>query len=72
MVRFEGHYHGWSDAIHWSAHPSAEIQGPADEPAVMPESTGMAPGPGESLIVLAGTTRRLEAAFGDTASGSRR
>ena len=23
VLRFEGHYHGWSDAIHWSAHPTA-------------------------------------------------
>ena len=24
ILRFEGHYHGWSDAIHWSAHPALE------------------------------------------------
>ena len=27
IVRFEGHYHGWSDAIHWSAHPSPDDLG---------------------------------------------
>ena len=66
IVRFEGHYHGWSDAIHWSAHPSPETWGPPDHPAVTPESTGMAPGPGDSLIVLRwNDLDGLEAAFAD-------
>lgn len=66
IVRFEGHYHGWSDAIHWSAHPSPDTWGPPDHPAVTPGSTGMAPGPGDSLIVLRwNDTAGLEAAFAD-------
>ena len=28
IVRFEGHYHGWSDAIHFSAHPELASAGP--------------------------------------------
>jgi glutamate-1-semialdehyde 2,1-aminomutase len=52
IVRFEGHYHGWSDAIHWSAHPSLDEAGPADAPAKAPASTGIPPQVGESLIVL--------------------
>ncbi len=32
IVRFEGHYHGWSDAIHWSAHPSPDTWGEPDAP----------------------------------------
>ena len=52
IVRFEGHYHGWSDAIHWSAHPSLDEAGPADAPAVSPSSTGIAREVGESLLVL--------------------
>jgi glutamate-1-semialdehyde 2,1-aminomutase len=52
VVRFEGHYHGWSDAIHWSAHPSLDAAGPADAPAVTPASTGIPPELAETLIVL--------------------
>ena len=28
ILRFEGHYHGWSDAAHWSAHPDLAEAGP--------------------------------------------
>ena len=66
VVRFEGHYHGWSDVIHWSAHPSPETWGPPDHPAVTPETTGMTPGPGDSLIVLRlERRRRPRAVFAD-------
>lgn len=41
VLRFEGHYHGWSDAIHWSAHPSLAEAGPAEQPHAVPGSTGM-------------------------------
>jgi glutamate-1-semialdehyde 2,1-aminomutase len=41
IVRFEGHYHGWSDAIHWSAHPSPDTWGDAAAPSVLPGSTGI-------------------------------
>jgi glutamate-1-semialdehyde 2,1-aminomutase len=52
VVRFEGHYHGWSDAIHWSAHPSLEDAGPVEAPAVTPASTGIPPQLADTLIVL--------------------
>src|SRR5664279_5077105 len=29
VLRFEGCYHGWTDGIHWSAHPSLDEAGPA-------------------------------------------
>ena len=51
IVRFEGHYHGWSDAIHWSAHPSPDTWGPADAPTVLPGSTGIPAAVGETLLV---------------------
>lgn len=64
IVRFEGHYHGWSDAIHWSAHPSLDRAGPADAPAVSPSSTGIAREVGESLLVLPwGDEAALDRAF---------
>ena len=35
ILRFEGHYHGWSDAIHWSGHPGPGEWGPAEAPAAV-------------------------------------
>ena len=64
IVRFEGHYHGWSDAIHWSAHPTLAAAGPADAPAVTPSSTGIAAQVGDSLLVLPwGDEAALDRAF---------
>lgn len=51
VLRFEGHYHGWSDAIHWSAHPSPESWGDAAAPAVTPGSTGIPAAVGDTLLV---------------------
>lgn len=64
IVRFEGHYHGWSDSIHWSAHPEPDTWGPADAPTVLPGSTGM-PAPVADTLVVAGwnDTAALEAVF---------
>lgn len=64
IVRFEGHYHGWSDAIHWSAHPALDDAGPAAAPATTPSSTGIASQVGDSLLVLPwGDEAALERAF---------
>ena len=41
VVRFEGHYHGWSDAIHWSGHPGPSEWGSAAAPTPAPGSSGM-------------------------------
>jgi glutamate-1-semialdehyde 2,1-aminomutase len=51
VLRFEGQYHGWSDAIHWSAHPGLPDAGPLDRPAVAPSSTGIPTVVGDSLVV---------------------
>ena len=52
IVRFEGHYHGWADNIHWSAHPALADAGPAERPAVLPASTGIPAELGGSLRVI--------------------
>jgi len=52
VLRFEGHYHGWSDVIHWSAHPDPATWGERDNPTVMPGSTGMPAAGGDTLVVL--------------------
>jgi glutamate-1-semialdehyde 2,1-aminomutase len=64
VLRFEGHYHGWSDPIHWSAHPSADSWGPADAPSVTPGSTGIPAAVGETLLVASwNDTEALERIF---------
>jgi glutamate-1-semialdehyde 2,1-aminomutase len=52
IVRFEGHYHGWSDAIHFSAHPGLAEAGPSARPNAVPGSTGMAAEVAGSLLIL--------------------
>jgi glutamate-1-semialdehyde 2,1-aminomutase len=51
VLRFEGCYHGWTDGIHWSAHPSPDEAGPAGAPAVVPATSGIPPQIGETLAV---------------------
>ncbi len=64
IVRFEGHYHGWSDAIHWSAHPSPDTWGEPDAPSVLPGSTGIPDAVGSTLLVAPwNDTAALETLF---------
>jgi glutamate-1-semialdehyde 2,1-aminomutase len=51
IVRFEGHYHGWSDAIHWSGHPGPNEWGSAAAPTPAPGSSGMPAAVAGTLIV---------------------
>jgi glutamate-1-semialdehyde 2,1-aminomutase len=41
IVKFEGHFHGYHDFLGYSSWPSPEAAGPADQPATVPESTGI-------------------------------
>jgi glutamate-1-semialdehyde 2,1-aminomutase len=52
IVRFEGHYHGWSDQIHWSNHFPVEVAGRRIAPRPVPNSNGIPQVLGETLIVL--------------------
>lgn len=52
VVRFEGHYHGWSDQIHWSNRPPLEKAGDRTAPIPYPNSKGIPAALGETLIVL--------------------
>ncbi|HZP64783.1 MAG TPA: glutamate-1-semialdehyde 2,1-aminomutase [Rudaea sp.] len=52
IVRFEGMYHGFSDGVYWSKHPSIEKAGPDDRPVPVPQGPGMPKGVEENLIIL--------------------
>src|SRR5438067_2000421 len=64
VLRFEGHYHGWSDAIHWSAHPGPDEWGDRAHPALTPGSSGIPAVVGDSLVVATwNDIETMEAAF---------
>ncbi len=50
-VKFEGHYHGWTDSVNYSVHPPLDQAGPDDSPMAVRESEGMAPGSADDMIV---------------------
>jgi len=52
IIRFEGHYHGWSDQIHWSNRPPLEAAGRRIAPRAIPNSNGIPEILAETLIVL--------------------
>jgi glutamate-1-semialdehyde 2,1-aminomutase len=52
IIRFEGHYHGWSDQIHWSNRPPLEAAGDRQAPRAVPNSGGIPGILSQTLIVL--------------------
>lgn len=52
IVRFEGMYHGFSDGVYWSKHPSIAKAGPDDHPVPVPQGPGMPKGVEDNLIIL--------------------
>jgi len=50
-VKFEGHYHGWTDTVLYSVHPPLSEAGPVDAPNAVGESLGMAPGSADDIII---------------------
>jgi glutamate-1-semialdehyde 2,1-aminomutase len=51
IIRFEGMYHGFSDAVYWSKHPPLEQAGPDSRPVPVPQGPGMPIGLEDSLII---------------------
>jgi glutamate-1-semialdehyde 2,1-aminomutase len=52
LVRFEGMYHGFSDAVYWSKHPPLDKAGAESQPVPVPQGPGLPEGLADSLIVL--------------------
>ncbi|MGC9222016.1 MAG: aspartate aminotransferase family protein [Solirubrobacteraceae bacterium] len=51
IVRFEGQYHGFSDAIYWSKHPDLSKAGSDTHPVALPQGPGVPMEMSESLII---------------------
>jgi glutamate-1-semialdehyde 2,1-aminomutase len=51
ILKFEGHYHGWSDQAYISARPSLNEAGPADAPVPVLGSPGMPASVLEDVVV---------------------
>lgn len=51
LLRFEGHYHGWQDAVYWSNKPTPEQAGPASMPVPVPAGPGVPPALADTLII---------------------
>jgi len=52
VIRFEGMYHGFSDAVYWSKHPRLDEAGPDHRPIAVPQGPGLSQAAGEQLIIL--------------------
>ena len=52
VVKFEGHYHGWADSVLFNVGSGSASRGVGPGTAAVPESAGMAPEAGSSLIVV--------------------
>src|SRR5581483_9003018 len=52
IVKFEGHYHGWLDNVHWSVAPPVDLCGSSDRPVKVPGTAGQDLSAGEHLDVL--------------------
>jgi len=51
ILKFEGHYHGWTDQTYISTRPSLNEAGPADEPVAVASSPGMPPSALADVVV---------------------
>jgi glutamate-1-semialdehyde 2,1-aminomutase len=52
VVKFEGHFHGYSDALGYSMWPPLTEAGPVEAPIAVPQSGGMPPVGAADMIVL--------------------
>ena len=64
IIKFEGHFHGYSDYVYFSSAPPVSAAGPAAHPIPYPQSKGMPEGL-EALVIVVpfNDPRALEAGF---------
>ena len=64
IIKFEGHFHGYSDALNYSVSPPLTAAGPVEAPRAYPESTGMPAHHGDALLIVPfNDVETLEIAF---------
>lgn len=64
VLKFEGHFHGYSDALNYSVMPPLAQAGPAAAPTPYAESAGMPPQGADDLLLLPfNDSAALEQAF---------
>ena len=64
IIKFEGHFHGYSDALNYSVSPAVATAGPAATPHAQPESAGMPTSDRDNLVIVPfNDVAALEAAF---------
>ncbi len=51
ILKFEGHYHGWVDALAVSNRPTVEESGPLETPRSSPHSRGMAASAAAEVVI---------------------
>ncbi len=52
IIKFEGHFHGYSDALYYSAAPPLDQAGPPSDPVPYAESAGMPISDSQNIVVL--------------------
>jgi glutamate-1-semialdehyde 2,1-aminomutase len=52
IIKFEGHFHGYSDYVYYSAAPPVSTAGPAANPIPYPESKGMPKQMADLVVVV--------------------
>jgi glutamate-1-semialdehyde 2,1-aminomutase len=66
IIKFEGHFHGYSDPLYYSVSPPVDKAGPPGRPMPYPESSGMPAHGAEQLVILPfNDFAALEAAFAE-------
>lgn len=71
FIKFEGHYHGWSDAFSVSSNPlPPSVAGHRNDPVPVPDSSGIPPGSLEDTILVPwNDPERVESALKQHAGG---
>jgi glutamate-1-semialdehyde 2,1-aminomutase len=66
IIKFEGHFHGYSDALNYSWAPPLDRAGPADRPAPFAQSAGMPENQRDLVVIVPfNNPAALEAAFAE-------
>ena len=64
IIKFEGHFHGYADALNLSVAPPLDVAGPESNPTAYPESAGIPYNVRENIVIVPfNDPAGLEAAF---------